>query len=136
MMRKIILSLILTISLALPLVASASAAPITTSTQCPGSTTSQGQILEGVGETGSHCDSSGVSSLLSTIVGILSYVVGAVAILMVIVSGFKYITSGGDSAKVGNAKNTLIYAVIGVAVAALAQLMVHYVLSKAGTVGT
>ena len=70
---------------------------------------------------------------ISSVVGLLSIIVGAAAVIMIIVSGLRYITSGGDSGKVAGAKNALIYALVGVAVAALAQLMVHFVLSKAGT---
>jgi Type IV secretion system pilin len=134
-MRRILINLVMSLSLALPLLlSSGSALALTPSTACPGTTTSQGQVLEGVGETGNNCDSSGVSSLLSTVISILSYVVGALAIVMIILAGSKYITSGGDANKVGNAKNTLIYALIGLAVAVCAQALVHYVLSNASTI--
>jgi uncharacterized membrane protein YuzA (DUF378 family) len=97
---------------------------------CPAAdkaTTPNDQILVGTGATGNDCNDNGVDQILNTAVTILSLVVGAAAVIMIIVSGFKYITSGGDSGKVGSAKNTLIYAVIGLAVAALAQLLVHFV---------
>jgi hypothetical protein len=55
---------------------------------------------------------------------------------MIIYGGFRYITSGGDSGRVGNAKNTLIYAIIGLVIVALAQLIVHFVLNQATTVTT
>jgi hypothetical protein len=133
-MRKILLNLIMSLTLAFPLLASSGLAWADNS--CPALSTSQGQILNGVGESGGNgCNSSGVSSLLSTVVGILSYVAGALAIIMIILAGSKYITSGGDANKVGNAKNTLIYALIGLAVAALAQVMVHYVLNQASGIG-
>jgi hypothetical protein len=45
----------------------------------------------------------------------------------------RYITSGGDSTKVSGAKNTLIYAIIGLIIVALAQLIVHFVLGQAQT---
>ena len=47
---------------------------------------------------------------------------------MIIVGGIKYITSGGDSGNISGAKNTIIYAVIGLIIVALAQMLVHYVL--------
>lgn len=103
-----------------------------TAAACGGGTgSSKDQVLGGVGETGSSCDSSGVTGTLSAAVSILSYVVGAAAIIMVIAAGFRYVTSGGESGAVGNAKNTLIYALVGVAIAALAQLLVHFVLTNA-----
>ena len=53
---------------------------------------------------------------------------GIAPIIMIFVAGFKYMTSGGDANKVGSAKTTLIYAIIGLALAALAQLLVKTVL--------
>lgn len=94
---------------------------------CPASNTPKGQVIEGIQASGSDCNADGVDNIIATIVNILSIVVGAVAIIMIIIAGFRYITSGGDSAKVTSAKNTLIYALIGVAVAALAQFLVHFV---------
>jgi hypothetical protein len=59
-----------------------------------------------------------------------------VAVIMIIYGGFRYITSGGDSNRVGSAKNTLIYAIIGLIIVALAQLIVHFVLSTTGNTVT
>jgi hypothetical protein len=56
--------------------------------------------------------------------------VGVVAVIMFIVGGFRYITSAGDSSKVSSAKNTLVYAIIGLVVVALAQAIVLFVLNK------
>ncbi len=61
-----------------------------------------------------------LSTVASKIVSIFSIIIGITAVLMIIYGGFRYITSGGDSGKVGNAKNTLIYAIIGLIVVALA----------------
>jgi len=55
------------------------------------------------------------------------------AVIMIIVGGFRYITSGGDSTRVGGAKNTLIYAIVGLIIVALAQAIVHFVLNNATT---
>lgn len=69
--------------------------------------------------------------VIRTLVSLISYIVGIVAIVMIMVSGIKYMTSGGDAQKVGSAKNTLIYALIGLAVVALAQFLVQFVLTQA-----
>lgn len=99
---------------------------------CGDPNSSKGQVFQGIGQTGGDCSSaSGVDSAIGTAVQILSIVVGIAAVIMVIVSGFKYINSGGDSAKVGSAKTSLIYALVGIAVATLAQVMVHYVINSA-----
>jgi hypothetical protein len=74
---------------------------------------------------------SDISNVISTVVNILSTLVGTVAVIMIIVGGFKYISSGGDSTKVASAKNTIIYAIVGVIIAALAQVIVRFVLNEA-----
>jgi len=77
--------------------------------------------------------SSGLTNLARTITKYFSIVVGAAAIIMIIYGGFRYITSGGDSGKVGNAKNTLIYAIVGLIIVALAQIIVRFVITQADT---
>jgi hypothetical protein len=71
-----------------------------------------------------------VTDLMATVVNVLSVVVGIAAIIMIVIAGFKYITSGGDSNKVASAKTTLIYAIVGLIVVALAQFLVHFVLKS------
>ena len=68
------------------------------------------------------------------IVNIFSIIVGAVAIIMIIYGGLRYITSGGNGEQVGGAKNVLIYAVVGLVVVALAQVLVHFVLKTSSAV--
>lgn len=75
-----------------------------------------------------------ISNLASKVVNIFSLIVGAVAVIMIIYGGFRYITSGGDSNSVGTAKNTLIYAIIGLIIVAVAQVIVHFVLSNASQI--
>lgn len=71
--------------------------------------------------------------IITGAVNIISLVVGIVAVIMIIVGGFKYITSSGDSGKVGSAKNTILYAIIGLVVVALAQVIVKFVLNRLAT---
>lgn len=71
-----------------------------------------------------------VKSIISTVVDIFSWIVGVVAVIMIIVAGFKYITSGGDSGKVTSAKNTILYAVVGLIIVALAQAIVFFVIEN------
>jgi threonine/homoserine/homoserine lactone efflux protein len=88
------------------------------------------------GSTSGSDVTTGIASIAKTAVSIFSILVGIIAVIMIIYGGFRYITSGGDSGKVGNAKNTLIYAIVGLVIVALAQLIVHYVLSESNTVNT
>lgn len=71
-----------------------------------------------------------INNLIRTIINILSAVVGVVAVIMIIVGGLRYITSGGSDTSVTGAKNTILYAVIGLVVVALAQIIVRFVLAK------
>ena len=71
-----------------------------------------------------------VNTLVSTILNIFSVVVGLIAVVMIIVAGFKYITSGGKDESVKGAKNTILYAIIGLVIVGLAQIIVQFVLSK------
>lgn len=72
-----------------------------------------------------------VNGLITLVINIFSLVVGVVAVIMIIIGGLKYITSSGDSNNITSAKNTILYAIIGLVVVALAQFVVKFVLSKA-----
>jgi hypothetical protein len=71
-----------------------------------------------------------INNMVHTVVNLLSAVVGIVAVIMIIVGGFRYITSGGNDTSVTAAKNTILYAIIGLVVVALAQIIVRFTLSK------
>ena len=72
-----------------------------------------------------------VSALLKRVINIFSIFVGVIAVIMIIVGGLKYITSGGDSGNVSSAKNTILYALVGLVIVALAQFIVRFVLGQA-----
>ena len=114
--------------------------PVTASAACVNPNTAHGQNngsknqeLNGISQTGGDCTDTGVTNSVSAGVAILSYIAGLTAIIMIVASGFKYATSGGDSNRVSSAKNTLIYALIGAAIAGIAQFLVHYVYNQAAT---
>lgn len=83
------------------------------------------------------CETSGVqasdkiNNLIREVINTFSAIVGIVAVIMIIFGGFRYITSGGDSSNVTTAKNTILYAIIGLIVVALSQFIVKFVLGKA-----
>lgn len=90
-------------------------------------------VCEGVGAvTGSGCGggTGSVNNVIKQVVRILSSIVGIVSVIMIILGGFKYVTSGGDSSNVSSAKNTILYAIVGLIVVALAQVIVRYVLDR------
>lgn len=71
-----------------------------------------------------------VNKIITTVINIFSLIVGVVSVIMIIIGGLRYITSGGDSGNVTNAKNTILYAIVGLVIVALAQIIVHFVLSR------
>lgn len=71
-----------------------------------------------------------INSIVHTVVNLLSAVVGIVAVVMIIVGGLRYITSGGNDTSVTSAKNTILYAIIGLIIVALAQILVRFTLAK------
>lgn len=77
-----------------------------------------------------------VNDIVKLVINIFSLIVGVISVIMIIIGGLKYITSGGDSANVTGAKNTILYAVIGLVVVALAQFIVRFVLAKVSSAGT
>ncbi len=125
MMKKLLLTLTLLTVLILP---------FTTSVYAQSSDGAKAACdAIGVASGGSSCGTTSTSSLdhtISTVVNILSIVVGLVAVIMIIVAGLKFITSQGDSNNVASARNTILYAIVGLVVVALAQVIVKFVLHK------
>jgi Type IV secretion system pilin len=73
---------------------------------------------------------SGVNNIVNTVITVFSWVVGVVSVIMIIVGGFKYVTSGGESSGVTSAKNTILYAIVGLIIVAISQVIVKFVLSN------
>lgn len=67
-------------------------------------------------------------TLISQIVNTLLFIIGALAVVMIIFGGIQYTTSAGDAGRVAKAKNTIIYSVVGLIVAFLAYAVVNWVL--------
>ena len=71
----------------------------------------------------------GDNGVFKQITNTILYVVGIIAVVMLIIGGVKYLISGGDSKKVADAKNTVLYAIIGVIISVLAFAIVNFVIS-------
>lgn len=70
-----------------------------------------------------------VESTIRSVINILTIFGGALAVVMIIIGGFRYITSGGNAEAAKGARNTIIYSVVGLIVIALAQIIVHFTLN-------
>jgi intracellular sulfur oxidation DsrE/DsrF family protein len=72
-----------------------------------------------------------VDTLIQNVTNLISYSVGAVAVIVIIYAGFRFITAGGDQNTISSARNMILYASVGIAVAVSAQLIVHYAINTA-----
>ena len=90
---------------------------------CTGSPTECAK--QGVGESGGKGQGT-VDTRVKDIVNLLIYVVGIIAVIMIVVGGLRYVLSGGDASGISGAKNTILYAVVGLVVAILAYAIVNF----------
>jgi len=93
------------------------------------------QVCQGVGQAagGAACGTGTgptLSGVVTTAVNFLSLIVGIAAVLVIIFAGFRYITAAGDSSRINGAKDTLLYAIIGLIIAISAQVIVRFVLTR------
>lgn len=75
----------------------------------------------------------GEGSIFTVVVNVLLFIIGAICVIMLIWGGIRYTTSAGNSANVTAAKNTIMYAIIGLIIAFLAFAIVNWVLVSVGT---
>ena len=78
---------------------------------------------------GCPADLFGDNGVFKHITNTILYIVGIIAVIMLIIGGIKYVVSGGDAKKVTDAKNTVLYAIIGLVIAFIAFAIVNFVLS-------
>ena len=72
----------------------------------------------------------GSSGVFKTITNTLLFILGAISVIMIIIGGLRYVVSGGDSSAVNSAKNTILYAIVGVIVAILAYAIINFVIGS------
>jgi hypothetical protein len=85
---------------------------------------------------GQPTDLFGGTGIFTTVVNLLLFLIGAIAVIMIIVGGLRYILSGGNASSVTAAKNTILYAVVGIVVALLAYAIVNFVVTSFAAGGT
>lgn len=81
---------------------------------------------------GMPADLVGADGVFTRITSIALYIIGAISVLMLIWGGLRYILSGGDSKKITDAKNTILYAILGLAIAFFSYAIVRFVLNAIG----
>ena len=75
----------------------------------------------------------GNNGTFTNLANTILYIVGLVSVVMLIFGGLRYVVSGGDSKKVTDAKNTVLYAIIGLIIAILSYAIVNFVLNAIGS---
>lgn len=70
------------------------------------------------------------NGLIKAGINIFSAIIGIIAVVMIMIGGLKYMTSQGDAAAVNSAKNTILYAAVGIVVALLAQVIARFVVAR------
>lgn len=75
----------------------------------------------------------GDSGVFKTVVNILLFIIGLISVIMLIWGGIRYTTSGGNANSVTAAKNTIMYAIIGLVIAIFAYAIVNWVVGELGT---
>lgn len=76
---------------------------------------------------GEECPDGGI---FKTVTNVLLFIIGAIAVIMLVIGGIRYTTSNGQSDQVTAAKNTILYAVVGIIVAILAYAVVNFVIDS------
>ncbi len=72
----------------------------------------------------------GATGVFSTVTNVLLFVIGAISVIMIIIGGLRYVVSGGDTSNVTAAKNTILYAIVGLIVALLSYAVINFVLTN------
>ena len=85
----------------------------------------EGQVNSLDGETG----------VIRTGINILLYIIGVISVIMIIIGGLRYATSGGNASTVTSAKNTILYAVIGLVIAIFAYAIINFVMNNVAAKG-
>lgn len=121
---------LLTISLITPLLLLPAALPL--AAQSP-----KDKVCEQVSQIDPDCQTGGdrifgPDGLIEDIINVLTFVIGVVAVIIIIVAGLMYVLSGGDPNNTKRAKDAIIYSVVGLIVAVMARLIVNFVISRIG----
>jgi hypothetical protein len=104
--------------------------PAAVATAAATQTDAKNKVCEGIGGCSNTAGEKSVSDILALVVNVLSTIVAVAAVLVIVFAGFRYVIAMGDSSKISSAKDTIMYAIIGLIVAGLAQVIVRFVLSR------
>lgn len=72
----------------------------------------------------------GATGIFTTISNVMLFIVGAISVIMIVIGGFRYVVSGGNTTNVAAAKNTILYAIVGLVISMLAYAIINFVISS------
>jgi hypothetical protein len=72
------------------------------------------------------------TKIVSNVINTILFALGIAAVVMIVIGGIRYTTSNGDSGNIKSAKDTILYAVVGLVVAMMAFLIVNFVIDRLG----
>lgn len=120
--------LILTLALMLPLMAPLPAGAVEVFGTCSGGAAANTVVCKATSSDALFNKER--TGLLNRIINLLLFVGGLLAVLMVIIGGLRYVTSGGDPNSTTAAKNTVMYALIGLVIVLMSYAMVNFVITR------
>lgn len=89
------------------------------------------QVRQGAKSAQTGDDStSDIPSMVQRVVNVMLFVLGAVAVIMIVLGGIKFTTSNGNPEQIKSAKNTIMYSVVGLVVAIMAYAIVNFVVTQ------
>lgn len=84
------------------------------------------EVQQGVNSIGGRGQDN-LESSVETVVNVLLFVAGAIAVVMIIIGGIRYVIAGGEQSHVKAAKDTIMYSIIGLVIVMLAYAVVNFV---------
>lgn len=121
----------LTIAAFVAVIGVATALPVLSAGPALAADDAASKILEGTSGVGGNDNKTKLEDQIKTIVNIMLFLLGAIAVIMIIIGGIRYATSNGDSSQTKAAKDTILYAVIGLVVAIMAYAIVNFIVGTA-----
>ncbi|HEX8390079.1 MAG TPA: hypothetical protein VF597_01530 [Candidatus Saccharimonadales bacterium] len=117
--RHIVMTVVALSLALLPFGATVSAAPVDVLKQC----NADSRVCAGT-------NGNTISTIVERVVNLLIYLIGIISVLMIIIGGIRYTTSAGDSSQTKSARDTIIYAVVGLAISIMSYAIVNFVLTR------
>ena len=85
---------------------------------------------EGINTAKGNLQTTSLTDSVANVTNIMIMIIGVVSVIMLIIGGFRYVLSGGDQKGTSAAKDTILYAIIGVVVALLSYSIMNFVIGQ------